>query len=65
MSHSKQRTVEYQRHVAEEIEQFSALLREGEGRETLQQPIPASWKEAERRAAMVMHKQTGDFPNAY
>jgi 2-polyprenyl-3-methyl-5-hydroxy-6-metoxy-1,4-benzoquinol methylase len=65
MSHSKQGTAEYQRHVAEEIEQFSALFKEGEGRESLHQPIPASWKEAERRAAMLMHSQTGDFPNTH
>lgn len=61
MNHPKAGSVDYQRHVAEEIEQFSSLFKEGEGRETLHQPIPASWHEAERRAAVLMHEQTGDF----
>lgn len=65
MNHPKPGTVDYERHVAEEIEQFSSLFKEGEGRETLHQPIPASWQEAERRAAMLMHEKTGDFLNGH
>lgn len=54
-------SAEYQKHVDEEISHYSGLFREGEGRETLQQPIPPSWQEAERRAAEVIAARTGDF----
>lgn len=65
MNHPKPGTVDYQRHVAEELEQFSSLFKEGEGRETLHQPIPASWQEAERRATMLIRETTGDFLNGH
>jgi SAM-dependent methyltransferase len=65
MNHPKPGTADYQRHVQEEIEQFSGLFRDGEGRETLHQPIPPSWQEAERRAAMLIHEKTGDFLNGH
>ncbi|HYR75272.1 MAG TPA: class I SAM-dependent methyltransferase [Pyrinomonadaceae bacterium] len=61
MNHPKPGTVDYERHVQEEIEYFSSLFKEGEGRETLHQPIPPSWQEAERRAAMLINEKTGNF----
>lgn len=53
-------TAEYQQHVDEEIGHYSSLFREGEGRETLHQPIPPSWQEAESRASEVIRQRTGD-----
>lgn len=53
-------SVEYQRHVREEIEHYSEIFKEGEGKKTLLQPVPESWHEAERRASQVVQKLTGD-----
>lgn len=64
-SHPKPGTAEYAEHVEEEIEHYSAFFKEGEGRETLQQPIPPSWQECERRAAMLIHERTGAFLNGH
>ena len=65
MSHPRPGTEEYRKHVDEEIEHYGALFEDGEGRETLQQPIPPSWQECERRAAMVVHAKTGAFLNGH
>ena len=65
MHHPKPGTAEYEEHVQEEIEQFSAFFTDGEGRETLQQPIPLAWQEVERRAAMVILEKTGAFLNGH
>lgn len=65
MSHPKPGTAEYDEHVQEEIEQFNTFFEDGEGRETLQQPIPQTWQEVERRAAMLVHAKTGAFLNGH
>lgn len=65
MGHPKPGTAEYEEHVQEEIEQFSGFFTDGEGRETLQQPIPPAWQEVERRAAMLIHEKTGAFLNGH
>ena len=65
MNHPKPGTAEYQEHVVEEIECFSRFFKDGEGHETLHIPIPPSWQEAERRAAMVILEKTGAFINGH
>jgi ubiquinone/menaquinone biosynthesis C-methylase UbiE len=64
-SHPKPGTAEYDEHVREEIEHYNRFFEAGEGRQTLMQPIPPSWQEVERRAAMVVHQRTGDFLNGH
>lgn len=59
MSHPKPGTADYAKHVQEEIEHYSEFFKEGEGRETLHQPIPRSWQECERRAWEVVRQVTG------
>lgn len=65
MSNWKPGTAEYDEHVEEEIEHYGAIFKEGEGRQTLQQPIPWSWTQCEQRAAMVVHGKTGAFLNEH
>ena len=59
MSHPSVGTADYAKHVQEEIEHYTELFKEGEGRETLHQPIPPSWQECERRAWELVRERTG------
>lgn len=58
-------TPEYAEHVEEEIEHYGEIFKDGEGRETLQQPIPWTWQQCEERAAMIVHAKTGAFLNEH
>src|SRR5437867_3415176 len=60
IQHSKPGTLEYEQHIREEIEHYAEVFKEGEGKETLLQPVPPSWREAERRAALLVREATGD-----
>jgi ubiquinone/menaquinone biosynthesis C-methylase UbiE len=52
-------TAEYEEHVREEINHYGAIYKEGEARDTLVQPVPASWVEMEARAAALIQAATG------
>src|SRR5436853_2780328 len=53
-------TAEYEEHVRAEIEHYGSIFGEGKGQETLMQPVPASWVEAESRAEHLIRRMTGD-----
>lgn len=52
-------TADYEEHLRGEIEHYGRIFKEGMGRETLVQPVPASWDEMERRAASLIRSMTG------
>src|SRR2546425_5763962 len=54
-------TAEYEEHVRAEIEHYGSIFGEGKGKETLMQPVPASWVEAESRAEHLIRRVTGDY----
>jgi ubiquinone/menaquinone biosynthesis C-methylase UbiE len=58
-SHPRVGTAEYDEHVREEIEHYGNIFKEGRGRDTLVQPVPASWSELESRANALVRKATG------
>lgn len=53
-------TAEYEEHVQGELEHYEHIFREGEGRQTLLQPVPPSWHEVERRSQDVIRAKTGN-----
>src|SRR5947209_20182768 len=53
-------TAEYEEHVRAEIEHYGRIFAEGKGQDTLMQPVPASWVEAESRAEHLIRRVTGD-----
>jgi ubiquinone/menaquinone biosynthesis C-methylase UbiE len=58
--HPRPGTAEYDAHVREEIEHYGNIYKDGEGRETLVQPVPPVWTEMEARAAALVRRLTGD-----
>lgn len=50
---------EYVEHVREEIEHYGRIYEDEAARETLMQPVPAAWIEAETRAAALIRQTTG------
>jgi 2-polyprenyl-3-methyl-5-hydroxy-6-metoxy-1,4-benzoquinol methylase len=57
--HPKPGTGEYDEHVREEIEHYGRIYQEDDARESLMQPVPAAWIEAETRAAGLIRQATG------
>ena len=57
--HPQPGTAEYAEHVREEIEHYGRIYEEDAARESLMQPVPAAWIEAETRAASLIRAATG------
>ena len=57
--HPKPGTGEYDEHVREEIEHYGRIYQEDAARESLMQPVPPAWIEAETRAAALIRHATG------
>jgi SAM-dependent methyltransferase len=58
--HPKPGTGEYEEHVREEIEHYGRIYQEDSARESLMQPVPPAWIEAETRASELIRQTTGD-----
>ena len=58
--HPRPGTGEYDEHVREEIEHYGRIYLEDDARESLMQPVPAAWIEAETRAAALIRQATGN-----
>jgi ubiquinone/menaquinone biosynthesis C-methylase UbiE len=62
-SHLTPGTAQYNEHIQEEIEHFSALFEGDEARKTLFYKVPTTWGEIETRAAAHIRQQSGaDMP---
>ena len=53
-------TVAYAEHIRGEIEHYAKIFEDGAGRESLLQPVPPAWNEAERRASALIRDATGN-----
>lgn len=58
--HPRPGSDEYNEHVREEIEHYGRVYQEESARQTLMQPVPRAWIEAETRAAALVRQATGD-----